>query len=258
MNRRFARLAAPAGPVWVELLDGEARVLDRPPWHGGVATGERLSARLPRLAPYAGTKVVGIGSNYRAHAAEMGKPVPTVPKLFLKAPSAVLDPGGRIELPPRATRVDHEAELAMVIGRRARRVALDEALDHVFGWTALNDVTARDFQKEDGVFARGKGFDTFCPIGPEVVTGLDPGHLDVSCRVNGELRQRGNTSDMVFEVATLLRFVSAVMTLEPGDVIATGTPAGVGPLHAGDRVEVVVEGVGVLENLVVDREDRAG
>lgn len=256
MRRRFARLAAPGGPAWAEIAEGVARELDAAPWAGGRPTGEVLSAELPRLAPFAGTKIVGIGSNYRAHAAEMGRPIPVVPKLFLKAPSAVLDPGGCIELPPGTRRVDHEGELGVVIGRRARRVAVGQALEHVFGYTAVNDVTARDLQQEDGVFARAKGFDTFCPVGPEVVTGLDPRAIGVECAVNGVVRQRGYTSDLVFDVATLIAFVSAVMTLEPGDLIATGTPAGVGPLIPGDRVAVTVAGVGTLDNLVVDRDDR--
>lgn len=252
---RYARVAGPAGPTWVQVGADGLRVLSAAPWHGGVPTGERL-AEAPRLAPWAGTKIVGIGSNYRDHAAEMGRPIPTVPKLFLKAPSAVLDPGAPIRLPPGTRRVDHEAELAVVIGRRCARVRAEDALAHVFGYAAANDVTARDFQKEDGVFARAKGFDTFFPFGPEVVTGLDPADLAVGCTVSGAPRQRGHTRDMVFDVPTLVAFVSAVMTLEPGDVISTGTPAGVGPLAAGDVVAVTVAGVGTLENPVIDRDDR--
>jgi len=238
-------------------LEGDVAVLlDGPPW-SRPADGARLrTGELPLLAPWQGTKIVAVGSNYRAHAAEMGKPIPTVPKIFLKAPSSVCDPGAPIEIPPRTTRVDHEAELAVVIGSRCSRVAPGDALAHVWGCTAANDVTARDFQKEDGVFARAKGFDSFCPLGPALVRGLDPAALGVRARVNGELRQDGRTSDMVFDLPTLLAFISAVMTLEPGDVVLTGTPAGVGPLVAGDRVEVEIDGVGVLANPVIDRADR--
>lgn len=254
---RFQRQLDPAGGIaWVEVLGEEAEVLGAAPWHGGGRVGRRVPVGAP-LAPFAGTKIVAVGSNYRDHAKEMGKPVPVVPKLFLKAPSAVVGPEEPIELPPGTTRVDHEAELAVVIGRRCRRVPVEAALAHVFGFTALNDVTARDFQKEDGVFARAKGFDSFCPLGPQVVTGLDAAALAVGCEVNGVVRQAGNTRDMVFDLATLLSFISHVMTLEPGDVLATGTPAGVGPLAAGDVVAVEIEGVGRLVNPVRDREDRA-
>ena len=254
---RIVRVATPEGGSAWAVRDGVSlRALSAAPWCGGVETGAVLPEG-PLLAPWAGTKIVGIGSNYRDHAAEMGKPVPAVPKLFLKAPSAVLDPNAPIEIPPGTTRVDHEAELAVVIGRRCRRVSVADALGYVYGYTCLNDVTARDFQREDGVFARGKGFDSFCPMGPEVVTGLDPAALAVGCTVDGAVRQKGITADMVFGVAELVAFVSGVMTLEPGDVIATGTPAGVGPIVAGQVVVVSVGGIGSLSNPVVDRADRA-
>lgn len=254
---RYLRVEDPDGRAWwaVESPEGFA-LLDGPPWAAGRPTGEVLLDP-PVLAPWGGTKIVGIGSNYKDHAAEMGKPLPAVPKLFLKAPSAVIGPGTPIELPPRTTRVDHEAELGVVIGRRCSRVSEADAMQYVFGYTCVNDVTARDFQREDGVFARGKGFDTFCPVGPAIVTGIDPSGLAVGCIVNGMLRQAGNTSGMHFSIPQLIAFVSAVMTLEPGDLIATGTPAGVGPLEAGDNVIVEVDGVGLLHNPVVDRADRA-
>jgi 2-keto-4-pentenoate hydratase/2-oxohepta-3-ene-1,7-dioic acid hydratase in catechol pathway len=252
---RYVRAWAHGGPFWaVEEAPGTLMVLTAAPWDGGVPTGELRRGRL--LAPVAPSKIVGIGSNYRDHAAEMGKPVPTVPKIFLKAPSAIVGPGEAIRVPPLTQRVDHEAELGVVIGRRATRVRVEDALSHVFGYTVVNDVTARDFQKEDGVFARAKGFDTFCPVGPAVVTGLDPARLAVRCTVDGAVRQDGTTADMVFDVAALVAFVSSVMTLEPGDLIATGTPAGVGPLLAGQTVTVSVEGIGALSNPVVDRDDR--
>lgn len=244
------------GEAYWAIEDGPGlhRVLNAAPWLGGIPTGELRRGRL--LAPVAPSKIIGIGSNYRDHAAEMGKPVPAVPKVFLKAPSAIIGPGETILIPPGTERVDHEAELGVVIGRRASRVKAEDALDHVFGYTVVNDVTARDLQKADGVFARAKGFDTFCPVGPAVVTGLDPAKLAVRCSVDGVTRQDGSTADMVFDVAALVAFVSGVMTLEPGDLIATGTPAGVGPLSAGQAVVVSVEGVGSLENPVADRDDR--
>ena len=205
---------------------------------------------------FTGQKIVAIGSNYRDHAAEMGKPVPAIPKIFLKAPSAIIYDGEPIVIPPRTTRVDHEAELAVVIGRRCTRVSAAVALDYVAGYTICNDVTARDFQKEDGVFARAKGFDSFCPLGPALVNELDPSNLGIRCFVNGVVRQASSTIQMVFDVPTLIAFVSDIMTLMPGDVISTGTPAGVGQLHAGDVVTVEIDGIGRLTNPVVNRDDR--
>ncbi len=209
------------------------------------------------LPPVRPTKVIGIGSNYRQHAAEMGKPVPAVPKVFLKPSTSVVGPGAPILLPPGTDRVDHEAELGVVISRPTTRVSAADALDHVAGYVVVNDVTARDFQKADGVFARAKGFDTFCPMGPWLAQGLDPSDLRVWATVDGAPRQDGRTSDMVFDVPALIAFVSGVMTLLPGDVIATGTPSGVGPLLPGQVVRVGVHGVGVLENPVRARDDRA-
>lgn len=244
------------GVEYFARADGQGfRLLTGAPWSGGREVGTSAAdARL--LAPVAPSKVVGIGSNYRDHAAEMGKAVPERPRLFLKPPSAIIGPGQPIEIPPGTTRVDHEAELGVVIGQRCRRVTAEQALDYVFGYTCCNDVTARDFQKEDGLFARAKGFDSFLPVGPHVVTHLSPLKLAVGCDVNRRVRQQGNTQDMVFSVAELIAYVSAVMTLEPGDLLLTGTPAGVGPLKAGDRVTVSVEGVGAMSNPVVDRSDR--
>ena len=200
--------------------------------------------------------ILCIGKNYSDHAAEMGKPVPTIPKIFLKAPSAVIYDGEPIVIPPRTARVDHEAELAVVIGQRCSRVPRHAALDVVAGYTICNDVTARDFQKEDGVFTRAKGFDSFCPLGPVLARGLDPGNLGIRCLVNGVVRQDSRTEQLVFDVATLIAFVSDIMTLLPGDVISTGTPAGVGPLRPGDVVTVEIEGIGRLSNPVIARDDR--
>ncbi len=206
--------------------------------------------------PHRPTKIVGIGSNYRKHIEEMGKSVPAVPKVFLKPNTTLIGPGEAIRIPPGTARVDHEAELGVVIGRTMYRVRAAEALDHVAGYTCVNDVTARDFQRVDGVFTRAKGFDSFCPVGPVLATDLDPSDLRVRSWVDGVLRQDGRTSDMIFDVPTLLEFISAIMTLQPGDILSTGTPSGVGPLLAGQTVTIEVEGIGRLENPVVDREDR--
>lgn len=198
------------------------------------------------------SKVVAVGRNYQAHAAELGNTVPAQPLLFLKPPSAIVGPGDAIELPAQSTRVEHEAELGVVIGRRLRDAGPEEAMACILGITCVNDVTARDLQRSDVQFTRAKGFDTFCPVGPIVVPldGLDVNDLAVVARVNGVVRQSGRTRDMIFPVATLLSFISRIMTLEPGDLVSTGTPEGVGPLVAGDVVEVEVQGVGVLSNPV--------
>jgi 2-keto-4-pentenoate hydratase/2-oxohepta-3-ene-1,7-dioic acid hydratase in catechol pathway len=203
----------------------------------------------------AATKIVCVGLNYAAHAAESvavatGLAPGEEPLLFLKPPSALIASGESIRYPAGVTRLDPEAELAVVIGRRARAVAAHEAMDHVAGLTCFNDVSARNYQKSDGQWARAKGFDTFAPIGPWLALGLDPRGLTVECRVNGERRQFGNTRDLRFDVAFLVSHVSRIMTLEPGDVIATGTPAGVAPVAVGDRIEVEVDGIGVLVNPV--------
>lgn len=197
------------------------------------------------------TKILGIGRNYRAHAAEMDADIPSEPLLFLKPPSALLGPDGVISRPRGHQRVDYEGELGVIIGKRARRVAAGAALEHVLGYTCVNDVTVRDLQKSDSQWARAKGFDTFCPVGaPVPIRGDDPGDLGVVTRVNGEERQRGRASDMAFSFGELVAFISGIMTLEPGDLIATGTPEGVGPLQPGDRVEVELVGLTTLENPV--------
>lgn len=206
------------------------------------------SAKL--LAPVVPPKVVAVGRNYSEHAKELGNEAPSEPIIFLKPPTAVLEPGGTIIRPPQSQRVDYECELAIVIGRRARNVSKSQWRDYVAGFTCANDVTARDLQKRDVQFTRGKSFDTFLPLGPCIETAIDPADLSLVTRVNGELKQNGRTSSMIFPCDFLLEFITAIMTLEPGDVILTGTPAGVGPLVAGDRVEVEVEGIGVLRNVV--------
>ena len=195
-------------------------------------------------------KIVCVGRNYVAHAREMGNDVPAVPMLFLKPPTSVIGPGDAILLPPQSRQVEHEAEIGVVIGRRVRRISPDEAVTAIRGFTCANDVTARDLQKTDGQWGRAKGFDTFCPAGPVVAEGLDWRTLEVIGRVNGEERQRGRAADMHFPIPVLVSFISEAMTLEPGDLILTGTPAGVGPLRPGDVVEVEIPGVGVLRNPV--------
>ena len=201
-------------------------------------------------APCRPGKIVCVGLNYKAHVAESKQVVPEEPVLFMKPPSAVIGPGQTICLPPHSRRVDYEAELAVVMGRTACRVRAAEALEHVLGYTCLNDVSARDFQQKDGQWTRAKGFYTFCPLGPAIETGLDPGRLSVQAWLNNELKQDSNTVHLVFGVPFLIEFISGIMRLEPGDVIATGTPAGVGPLHDGDEIEIRVGGIGGLKNPV--------
>jgi 2-keto-4-pentenoate hydratase/2-oxohepta-3-ene-1,7-dioic acid hydratase in catechol pathway len=196
------------------------------------------------------SKIVGIGINYRAHAAEMGKPLPEEPLLFLKPPSALIGPGEPIVRPAGYARVDFEGELCVVIGRRASRVSAAQALEHVAGYTIMNDVTVRDLQKKDVQYTRAKGFDSFAPCGPRIVSGLDASNLRLVTRVNGKTRQDSSTSDLVFHVPALVAFVSRYMALEEGDLITTGTPSGVGNLEPGDTVEIEIEGIGVLSNPV--------
>jgi 2-keto-4-pentenoate hydratase/2-oxohepta-3-ene-1,7-dioic acid hydratase in catechol pathway len=196
------------------------------------------------------SKVICVGRNYRAHAKELGNEVPSEPLLFLKPPSAVIAHEESIVLPRESARVEHEGELAVVIGRRARRVAVEDVASIIEGYTVANDVTARDLQRKDVQFTRGKGFDTFCPLGPALVRERPSLDASISVLVNGARRQHGHLRDMVFSIDVLIAFISDVMTLEPGDVILTGTPEGVGPLLAGDAVEVTIDGVGTLRNSV--------
>ena len=203
------------------------------------------------MAPCEPSKIVAVGLNYPVHAKEHAKEIPTEPLLFIKPPSSVIGPGERIVYPSHLSQqVEYEAELAVVIGRRTHRVPREEALDFVLGYTCANDVTARDLLRRDVQVTRSKSFDTFCPLGPWIVTGLDVTDVGLRCAVNGRIRQEGRTGDLVFPVDELIARISDVMTLEPGDVILTGTP-GVGPLSVGDRVTVEIEGIGALENEVV-------
>jgi len=242
----------PPAPLY-GLLDGDhVRDISGPPWSTwsqGSRTWPLAGVRL--LAPVDSGKIVCVGRNYAAHAAELGNEVPKEPLIFLKPPSAIIGPGESIVLTPQSQRVEHEGELALVVGRRCSHLKdSDDALSYLLGYSCLNDVTARDLQKSDVQFTRAKGFDTFCPVGPHIETQLDPADVLVEAHVNGALRQSGRTSLMAYPVVFLVRWISRVMTLFPGDLIATGTPAGVGPLVAGDVVEVSVSGVGVLRNPV--------
>jgi 2-keto-4-pentenoate hydratase/2-oxohepta-3-ene-1,7-dioic acid hydratase in catechol pathway len=217
-----------------------------------VASGKRYSLSSVRLlAPCRPTKIVCIGRNYAEHAKEMGSEIPREPLIFLKPPSALLDPGGEIVYPRQSSRVDFEGEMAVVIGRRCRDVSRREAFAVVRGYAAFNDVTARDLQRTDGQWARAKGFDTFAPLGPCIVDGVDPSRLRIRTFLNGVVRQDATTDQLLFDVPALVEYVSAAFTLEPGDVIATGTPSGVGPMQPGDEVRVEIEGIGALVNRVV-------
>jgi 2-keto-4-pentenoate hydratase/2-oxohepta-3-ene-1,7-dioic acid hydratase in catechol pathway len=216
-----------------------------------VADGSRLPlTSVKLLAPCVPTKIIGVGRNYADHAAEMGNEPPKQPLLFFKPPSAVIDPGADIEYPAQSSRVDYEGELAVVIGKTCRNVSRTNALDYVAGYTICNDVTARDLQDSDGQWARAKGFDTFAPLGPYVVTGLDPAKLRVKTHLNDKLVQDCPTDKLIFDVPALIEYISAAFTLEPGDVISTGTPSGVGPMKPGDTVTVEIEGIGALTNRV--------
>ena len=197
------------------------------------------------------SKIIGIGVNYRAHAIEMGRGLPEEPLMFLKPRSAMIADGEAIERPVGYERVDYEAELGVVIGQRARRVSRAHALEVVMGFVIVNDVSVRDLQKRDVQYTRAKGFDTFCPIGPRIVAGLDPSNLAIKTRLNGATKQDSTTADLIFDVPTLISFVSMHMTLEPGDVISTGTPSGVGNIAPGDSIEMEIESVGVLRNTVI-------
>ncbi|RPI85849.1 MAG: DUF2437 domain-containing protein [Chloroflexi bacterium] len=200
------------------------------------------------LAPVLPGKIICVGRNYVAHAKEHGSDVPEYPLIFLKPPSSLTGPGCTVYLPPQSAQIEHEAELVAVIGRRGRWIQPKDAMNYVLGYTIGNDVTARDLQRRDGQWTRSKGFDTFCPLGPWIDTSFDPSDAMITCHVNGEMRQMASTRDMVFRVDNLIAFTSSFMTLEPGDVIFTGTPAGVSPLSPGDILETAIEGLGKLTN----------
>ncbi len=255
---RIARFTTGENPQYGVLEDGSTDlvVLGGDPIYSPITTtGQRvrlddvrlLSPVIPR------SKVIGIGRNYAEHAAELGNDVPAEPLVFLKPNTSVIGPDDPIVLPPYSREVHHEAELAVVISRMCKYVPVEKADDVIFGYTVANDVTARDVQKTDGQWTRAKGFDTSCPLGPFLAMDLDVSDLAVRARVDGELRQDGRTSQMIFSVPELISYVSGIFTLLPGDIILTGTPAGVGPIEAGQRVEIEVEGIGTLSNPVVRR-----
>ncbi|MGD2156573.1 MAG: fumarylacetoacetate hydrolase family protein [Anaerolineales bacterium] len=202
------------------------------------------------LAPIRPSKIICVGRNYIAHAQEHGAEVPEVPLLFLKPPSSIIAMNETIYIPPQSDQVEHEAELVVVIGRQGRWITPEDASKHIFGYTIANDVTARDLQMRDDQWTRAKGFDTFCPLGPWIETEFNPADAHITCRVNQEMRQMASTRDMVFSINQLIAFASSIMTLIPGDILLTGTPAGVSPLSPGDNVEVEIEGIGALQNPV--------
>ncbi|HBG74483.1 MAG: 2-hydroxyhepta-2,4-diene-1,7-dioate isomerase [Chloroflexi bacterium GWB2_49_20] len=215
----------------------------------------RMEAEIPLnevrlLAPVQPSKIICVGHNYKEHIKEREVETPKLPLLFFKPPSSIINPGDTIKLPPQSARVDHEAELVAVVGKRGRHITAESARDFIYGYTIGNDVTARDLQKMDGQWTRGKGFDTFCPFGPWIDTEFDASDALITCKVSGQPRQMGSTRDLIFNVDAMVAFISSVMTLEPGDLIFTGTPAGIGPLVAGDEVVIEIEGLGKLSNPV--------
>lgn len=257
---RYCRFQTPSGPQYGEVvvragvlwIERQLPPFEEDPWTklAGAKFEPVPFSQARVLAPVVPRKIVCVGRNYRDHAAELGNDVPKEPLLFLKAPSAVIGPGDSIRIPEESKRVDFEGELAVVIGRTASRIGPDEDVkSYIRGYTIVNDVTARDLQKSDGQWSRAKGFDTFCPMGPLVTEEIDPeAGISVETRLNGEVKQHGNTRDLIFPMDVLLRYITAAMTLLPGDVIPTGTPAGVAPMQPGDRVEVTIDGIGTLTN----------
>ena len=249
---RIVRYLGADGPAW-GVGEGDRVLATTGTPFVDLVVGEEVGrlAVLTLLAPVTPSKVICVGRNYREHAAEFNNPVPEEPLLFMKPPSSVIGPGAEIHYPSLSKRVDPEAELVLVIGREAHRVPADRAMEVIGGYTVGNDVTARDIQKSDGQWTRGKGFHTFCPIGPWIETELDPSDLRVTCTVSGELRQDGRTSELIFPIPYLIEYISRFTQLLPGDIVMTGTPEGVAPMDVGSTVAVEVEGIGVLENKVV-------
>ena len=253
---RLARIAHPDGVAFVA-IDGpdgseqRAREIVDHPFGRPSFTGKSWAlADVRLLAPILPSKILALGRNYRDHAAEMGNPVPTSPMLFMKPSTSVIGPGAAIRLPASSNRIDYEGELAAVIGKPCRDVKAEDAASVILGYTVANDVTARDQQKADGQFTRAKSYDTFCPLGPWIETELDPAELRVTTELDDQLVQDGSTADMVFSTAEFLEYVTGIMTLLPGDVLLTGTPAGVGPMVDGQTISITVEGIGTLTNPV--------
>jgi 2-keto-4-pentenoate hydratase/2-oxohepta-3-ene-1,7-dioic acid hydratase in catechol pathway len=246
---RFQTAEEPAQYGWIN-KDNVGKIAGSP-----FAEYQRSEATIPLdsvqlLAPVQPAKIICAGRNYAEHVKETDAEVPTTPLLFLKPPSSVIGPLQTISLPPQSQQVDHEAELVVIIGKRGRWIPPEESSKYIFGYTVGNDVTARDLQNKDHQWTRSKGFDTFCPLGPWVETEFNPADAMITCHVNGELRQMASTRDMIFHIEQLIAFASSIMTLDPGDVIMTGTPAGISPLHPGDVVEAAIEGIGKLRNPV--------
>jgi 2-keto-4-pentenoate hydratase/2-oxohepta-3-ene-1,7-dioic acid hydratase in catechol pathway len=250
---KIVRYSSPEGAAWGVLDDGVVRAAEGTPFVDLRPTGTEVGPldEVSLLAPVTPRTVLCVGRNYRSHAEEFGNPVPEEPLLFLKPPAAVVGPGADVVYPTLSQRVDPEAELVLVIGRTARNVAAADAWAVIGGYTCGNDVTARDIQRSDGQWTRGKGFDTFCPIGPWVDTEFDPTDVGVSCMVDGERRQDGRTKDLIFPIPFLIEYITRFTTLEPGDVILSGTPEGVAPVEPGNTITVEVEGLGALTNTVV-------
>jgi 2-keto-4-pentenoate hydratase/2-oxohepta-3-ene-1,7-dioic acid hydratase in catechol pathway len=251
---RIARIAHPQGVAFVAVHGEEAAEIAEHPFGTPTFTGRKWPlADVRLLAPILPTKIIGIGRNYADHAAELGNEVPAEPLVFLKPNTSVVGPNVEIKIPAASERVDFEGELAVIIGQPCREVSKAKAMSVVMGYTIANDVTARDLQKKDVQFTRAKGFDTFCPMGPFIETEFDPSDVRVVTELDGEVKQDGRTSLMVHDIPSLIAYVSGIMTLLPGDVILTGTPAGVGPMRAGQTVSVTVDGLGTLTNPVANR-----
>ncbi len=256
---KYARFINKDGARVYGVVEGETIAeIEGAPWQSLAKTGSVYELGAVKLcAPSSPRVIMCAGTNYMDHIREVneGSPinvkVPERPLIFSKGPNTIADPGQGIEYPSGVERVDYEAELAVIIGKKCKKVTEETALGYCLGFTCLNDVSARDWQWSDGQWTRGKGPDTFCPLGPIVTDEIDPSNVAITTRVNGEVRQSGNTKDMIFSVPALISFISQWITLEPGDVIATGTPSGVGPIHVGDIVEIEIEGIGVLSNPVV-------
>ncbi len=249
---KFGRFLFGEKVFWGRVEGDEIAVLKIPPQKGLIESGEVFNINEVKiLPPVVPTKIVGVGLNYRKHAEEMGKPLPAEPLIFLKPSTAVIGPEDNIILPPVSERVDYEGELGVVIKKACKNVAVEEASECIMGFTCFNDVTARDLQAKDVQYTRAKGFDTFAPVGPFIETDINPDEVEIKTYLNGEIRQHSSTADMIFNVYQLVSFISGVMTLLPGDVIATGTPPGVGKLSPGDRVSIEIDGIGTLSNYVV-------
>lgn len=249
---KYVRIDRPEGSCWGVVKGDEVLTLAKPPYDGLDYDGGKIPLTQCRLlAPCEPTKIICVGKNYSEHAREMGAEPPGFPVLFLKGPNTLNRPEGAVHAPDFVEQLDHEGELAVIIRRRAKDVKAKDFSDYVLGYTCLNDITARDVQRHDGQWTRGKSMDGFCPIGPWATDEVDPAALSLQTRLNGKVVQRGDTSDLITPIPELIEFITASMTLEPGDVIATGTPAGVGPMIPGDRVEVEIEGIGTLKNLVI-------